>query len=180
MYKRQLFVLAKNGLENLIERKLLGNSDVVAGLPYNDGVLFLTQKSGGFVYQSGKILKWHTECDAELEKYSVNRVVMTKDSCYIIGTLSNGIYAIDKEGRLLWKENTDSRLQNNTVLGLYCDADNNVWAALDEGIAYIQNNSLVYYYEPPYRKIGMVYDVLVKEDEAYICLLYTSPSPRDA
>ena len=163
-----LFVLAKNGLENLIERKLLGNSDVVAGLPYNDGVLFLTQKSGGFVYQSGKILKWHTECDAELEKYSVNRVVMTKDSCYIIGTLSNGIYAIDKEGRLLWKENTDSRLQNNTVLGLYCDADNNVWAALDEGIAYIQNNSLVYYYEPPYRKIGMVYDVLVKEDEAYI------------
>ena len=54
---------------------------------------------------------------------------MTKDSCYIIGTLSNGIYAIDKEGRLLWKENTDSRLQNNTVLGLYCDADNNVWAA---------------------------------------------------
>ncbi|WP_349943377.1 triple tyrosine motif-containing protein, partial [Bacteroides cellulosilyticus] len=25
-----------------------------------------------------------------------------------------------------------------------------------------------YYYEPPYRKIGMVYDVLVKEDEAYI------------
>ena len=163
-----LFVLAKNGLENLIERKSLGNSDVVAGLPYNDGVLFLTQKSGGFVYQSGKILKWHTECDAELEKYSVNRAVMTKDSCYIIGTLSNGIYAIDKEGRLLWKENTDSRLQNNTVLGLYCDADNNVWTALDEGIAYIQNNSLVYYYEPPYRKIGMVYDVLVKEDEAYI------------
>ena len=31
-----LFVLAKNGLENLIERKLLGNSDVVAGLPYNE------------------------------------------------------------------------------------------------------------------------------------------------
>lgn len=27
---------------------------------------------------------------------------------------------------------------------------------------------MVYYYEPPYRKIGMVYDVLVKEDEAYI------------
>ena len=95
---------------------------------------------------------------------------MTKDSCYIIGTLSNGIYAIDKEGRLLWKENTDSRLQNNTVLGLYCDADNNVWAALDEGIAYIQNNSLVYYYEPPYRKIGMVYDVLVKEDGRLISL----------
>ncbi|MFR5759353.1 MAG: hypothetical protein ACLUE2_17180 [Bacteroides cellulosilyticus] len=34
---------------------------------------------------------------------------------------------------------------------------------MDEGIAYIQNNSPVYYYEPHW-KIGMVYDAAVKED----------------
>lgn len=51
---------------------------------------------------------------------------------------------------------------------LYCDDDNNIWTVLDEGIAYIHNNSLIYYYEPPFRKIGMVYDVLVRENEAYI------------
>lgn len=163
-----LSIFINNEFEPLIDRKLLGDSDVMAGLPYDDGVLLLTRNSGGFIYQHGKVVKWHTECDAELEQYTVNRAVMTKDSCYIIGTISNGVYAIDKKGRLLWKENTDSRLQNNTVLGLYCDADNNVWVALDEGMAYILNNSLVYYYEPPYRKIGMIYDVLVKEDEAYV------------
>lgn len=163
-----LSIFINDGFEHLIDRKLLGDSDVMAGLSYDDGTLLLTRNSGGFIYQHGKVVKWHTECDAELEKYTVNRAVMTKDSCYIIGTISNGVYAIDKKGRLLWKENTDSRLQNNTVLGLYCDADNNVWVALDEGIAYILNNSLVYYYEPPYRKIGMIYDVLVKEDEAYV------------
>lgn len=163
-----LAVLTRNGLKDVLRRNLLENSDVVAGVPYGTAVLLLTRSRGGFVYQEGKVKPWHTECDAELKKYTVNRAVMTKDSCYIIGTISNGIYAIDKNGRLLWKENTDSRLLNNTVLGLYCDADNNLWAALDEGIAYIQNNSLVYYYEPPYRKIGMVYDVLVRNDEAYI------------
>lgn len=163
-----LSIFINDGFEHLIDRKLLGDSDVMAGLSYDDGALLLTRNSGGFIYQHGKVVKWHTECDAELEKYTVNRAVMTKDSCYIIGTISNGVYAIDKKGRLLWKENTDSRLQNNTVLGLYCDADNNVWVALDEGIAYILNNSLVYYYEPPYRKIGMIYDVLVKEDGAYV------------
>lgn len=163
-----LSIFINDGFERLIDRKLLGDSDVMAGLPYDDGALLLTRNSGGFIYQHGKVVKWHTECDAELEQYTVNRAVMTKDSCYIIGTISNGVYAIDKKGRLLWKENTDSRLQNNTVLGLYCDADNNVWVALDEGIAYILNNSLVYYYEPPYRKIGMIYDVLVKDDEAYV------------
>ena len=84
------------------------------------------------------------------------------------GTISDGIYALDKKGKLIWKVNTDNKLQNNTVLRLYCDDDNNIWTALDEGIAYIHNNSLIYYYEPPFRKIGMVYDVLVRENEAYI------------
>lgn len=154
--------------EILFARDLLGNSDVMAGVPYEDGTLLLTKNSGGFIYQKGNLRKWYTECDSELVKYTINRAVMTKDSCYVIGTISNGIYAINKDGRLLWRVNTSNKLQNNTVLKLYCDADNNIWAALDEGIAYIQNNSLVYYYEPPHRKIGMVYDVLVKDDEAYI------------
>lgn len=168
LINEELSVFVNDRFEPLIDRKLLGDSDVMAGLPYDNGALLLTRNSGGFIYQHGKVVKWHTECDTELAQYTVNRAVMTKDSCYIIGTISNGVYAIDKKGQLLWKENTDSRLQNNTVLGLYCDADNNVWVALDEGIAYILNNSLVYYYEPPYRKIGMIYDVLVKEDEAYV------------
>lgn len=163
-----LSVFGNRKRKELFSRNLLGNSDVVAALPYEHGALLLTANSGGFIYQNGQLKKWHTECDAGLEQYTINRAVMTKDSTYVIGTISNGIYAVDKKGELLWRENTDGRLQNNTVLGLYCDADNNVWTALDEGIAYIQNNSLVYYFEPPHRKIGMVYDVLVKEEEAYI------------
>ena len=93
---------------------------------------------------------------------------MTKDSCYVIGTISNGLYAFSKEGHLLWKENADNQLENNTVLGLYCDMDNNIWTALDNGIAYVRNNSLIYHFEPVRRKVGMVYDVLVRDKDAYI------------
>ena len=164
-----LFVLAHQKLEKLLSRNLLENSDVVAGLPFGkEEVLMLTRNKGGFLYRDGEVKKWQTECDELLRTHTVNRAIITKDSCYIIGTISDGIYALNKGGRLLWKLNTDNRLRNNTVLGLYCDRDNNIWAALDEGIAYIHNNSLVYYYEPPHRKIGMVYDVFVKNNEAYI------------
>ena len=38
---------------------------------------------------------------------------MTKDSCYVVGTISDGIYALDKKGKLIWKVNTDNKLQNN-------------------------------------------------------------------
>lgn len=163
-----LSILKNKKWTDFLSRKALGNSDVVAALPYQNGALFLTGNSSGYIYQNGLLKKWQTECDADFEKYSINRAVMTKDSVFVIGTISNGIYAVNKNGELLWKENTNDRLQNNTVLGLYCDTDNNIWAALDEGIAYIQNNSLVYYFEPHHRKIGMVYDVLVKNNDAYI------------
>ena len=164
-----LCVFSGRKMEELIPRKVFGNSDVLAGLPYDDAVLMLTRNQGGFLlYRDGRVEKWKTECDDIFRKHTINRAVITKDSCYVVGTISDGIYALDKKGKLIWKVNTDNKLQNNTVLRLYCDDDNNIWTALDEGIAYIHNNSLIYYYEPPFRKIGMVYDVLVRENEAYI------------
>lgn len=163
-----LYVFAGREMKELIPRKAFGDSDVLVGLPYDDAVLMFTRNQGGFLYRDGRVEKWETECDDIFRKHTINRAVMTKDSCYVVGTISDGIYALDKKGKLIWKVNTDNKLQNNTVLRLYCDDDNNIWTALDEGIAYIHNNSLIYYYEPPFRKIGMVYDVLVRENEAYI------------
>ena len=152
----------------LISRQELGDSDVLAGLPYPGGMLLLTRNSGGYIHTSSGIRPWHTDSDEELKRHTVNRAVMTKDSCYVIGTISNGLYAFSKEGHLLWKENADNQLENNTVLGLYCDMDNNIWTALDNGIAYVRNNSLIYHFEPVRRKVGMVYDVLVRDKDAYI------------
>lgn len=166
--KAGLCVFSGREMKELISRESLGDSDVLAGLPYGDGVLMFTRNQGGFLYQNGVIKRWVTECDEIFRKHTINRAVMTKDSCYVVGTISDGIYTLDKNGKLIWKINTDNKLQNNTVLNLYCDDDNNIWTALDEGIAYIRNNSLVYYYEPPSRKIGMVYDILMREDGAYV------------
>ena len=113
-------------MKELIPRKAFGDSDVLAGLSYGDTVLMLTRNQGGFLYRDGAVERWKTECDDLFRKHTINRAVMTKDSCYVIGTISDGIYALDKKGRLLWKISTDNRLQNNTVLKLYCDDNNNL------------------------------------------------------
>lgn len=163
-----LNVFMGNSFRPIIERNLLGNDDVIAGFPHPDGTLFITRNNGGFIYSNSKITPWKSECTEAFNRWSINRAIMTKDSCYIIGTLSDGIYAVNKNGKLLWKENAESQLENNTVLGLFCDSNNNLWAALDYGIAYIQYNSQIYHYEPTSQKMGMVYDVLVSDHEAYI------------
>ena len=143
-------------------------SPVMGALPYREGVLFFTVNAGIFYYHDGQLEPWRTECDADLKRFSINRVAMSQDSCYVIGTLSNGLYALDESGKLQWKLNTDGGLLNNTVLGICCDRDNNVWAALDNGLAYVQNTLPVSYYSPPYAKIGMVYDVLAQDDAMYL------------
>lgn len=164
-----LAVLKDGELHEIIARNQLGGSDVIAGFPYaGKGMLLFTGNGGIFVYENGTVRESGVEYKNALGHHTINRVIQTKDSCYVVGTISNGIYAFSKTGHLLWKINTDQGMSNNTVLGLYCDADNNIWAALDDGIAYIQSNSLVYYYEPTHRKIGMVYDILVGDQEAYI------------
>lgn len=163
---RGLNLFTDTGFQPLLDRIM--NDDVVACLPHPDGMLLLTRNNAGFIYSGTEVKPWRTECDEELKHRTINRAILTKDSSYVVGTLSNGVYAFDRQGKLLWKENAGNQLENNTVLGLYCDRDNNVWVALDYGIAYIQNNSSIYHYEPVHRKMGMVYDVLVRQDDAYI------------
>lgn len=165
-----LAVLRDDKLQEIVSKDKFGGNDIIAGFPYNTDSMLLFMRNGGvFSYRNNTLIdKWAVNCEKELERYTINRVIQTKDSCYIVGTISNGIYAFSKTGSLLWKVNTDRGMSNNTVLGLCCDTDNNIWAVLDDGIAYIQSNSLVYYYEPVHRKIGMVYDILVKDEDAYV------------
>ena len=79
----------------------------------DDSFLMVTENNGLFRY-NGDITPWKTDIDAELKKQRVNRAVMTNDSIFMIGTVLNGIYAIDRKGHCLWHFNLDNRLDNNT------------------------------------------------------------------
>ena len=151
-----------------ITRRMVGGSDIIRGFDTPDGLLLFTREQGIYREREGKVERLPNACNELLKKHIINKVEKTKDGSYVIGTISGGIYALDTQGRLLWQANTDNGMQNNTVLALFCDAANNLWAALDEGVTYIQSNSTIYCYEPPHANIGMIYDILVKENKTYI------------
>lgn len=154
----------------LFSRNKVNDDNVVALLPDTGNSFLLVTENNGLFRYDGNVTPWKTEIDTELKKQRVNRAVMTRDSTLMIGTVLNGIYAIDRKGRCLWHFNLDNRLDNNTVLGLFCDKDNNVWAALDDGIAYIHYNSPVMLLTPANHdiKLGMVYDIAHKADCFYL------------
>lgn len=104
-------------------------------LPFrNNGLLFVTEKDGIWKYDYSK-----TEL---LEKYSglVSDKVFCaayKDDILAIGTISDGVFIKDYGRGVTMHMNSDTGLQNNTVLDLFFDSDSNLWAGLNNGIDHI-------------------------------------------
>ncbi|KAA6352375.1 hypothetical protein EZS27_000325 [termite gut metagenome] len=164
-----LFIYENDTFENIIDRKLYGDDDLIGILPNNENSLLITCNKGIYLlnHSDSTVNVWHNSINEELKTSSVNKVIMAKDS-YIIGTLSNGVYALDKNGNLLWKLNSENGLMNNTVLALFCDEDNNLWLGLDNGLVKIYHNSDLYIFNPTPYHIGMVYDALISDEVSYI------------
>lgn len=156
------------GLKEVVSGPALNQDDVVAVLPYDNKLLLLTDANGIFMYDGFKAVPWKTEADLFLKHSTMNRAVMTRDSLYILGSVSGGLVALDKKGQIRWHINRENHLINNTVLGLACDKQNNVWIALDNGIAQIQTSSSFDFYEPRDVQIGMVHDMVIKDNSMFL------------
>lgn len=154
--------------QTVVPRGQMDNDNVIALLPYKDDWLLVTSKSGFFLFSEKKqgITKWRLPAWDELEKCIFNRAIVTDDA-YILGTLNSGIYAIDKDGNLLWHIDRNNQLNNNTILALYIDREQTVWAALDNGISNVRIHSSLSFFEPSENQIGPVEDILLHNNHFY-------------
>lgn len=156
-------------LVELVSSKSLPD-DIVSVLPFGNQLLLVSVRHGCYLFDkvTKRLAVWDIAANELLKRDIANRGVMTKDSTYIVGTISNGIVAIDKRGELLWHINRENGLINNTVLKLDVDQSDNLWASLDNGIAQIHVNSPIYFYEPFEAQIGMIHDMVIEKDIVYL------------
>jgi hypothetical protein len=167
----------------LLTRERLNNDHVVSVLLFNNILLLTTERSGIFSLDpaTGELIRLATEVDRELQSETVNRVTRLSDSVMVIGTLKHGLYALRTDGTLLWQLNRNNGLYNNTILGLFTDDDSNLWAALDNGISHIRTHSPLSFFEPKNIHIGMVEDILIRQEELYLATnqgIYTYDNQR--
>lgn len=120
-----------NRFHLLLDRVAVGNDNVVSILPDGkEGMILLTVDHGLFSYRDGVASALHTDIDKQLNWAKGNRAVMLGDSILVVGTILDGIYGLNKDGHLLWHLSRDNQLNNNSVMGLFCDNEDNLWAAL--------------------------------------------------
>ncbi len=144
-------------------------SEVVAVLNFDSAHALLVTKSDGlFLFDGSKVMKFDSNDEAELKRSQVNHALISPDGVILIGTILDGVIALNKRGKKLWTLNTSNVLQNNTVLGMYCDRDNNLWLALDKGISLIQLNSSLSYIHAFSPSIGAIYSVSYASPDLFI------------
>ena len=144
-------------------------SPVITVLNFNRlQAILVTRSDGLFLFDGNTISRFVTDADEELKKAEINRAIISSGGIIILGSILNGITAINRNGQKLWTLNTSNVLQNNTVLGMYCDRENNLWLALDKGISLIQLNSSIRYIRSFTPSVGAIYSLSYNEPNLYI------------
>lgn len=129
-------------------------------LPYaTDRYLIGTSTGEIYIYDKKHFIPWNLSLSRQLEGQELNCALYSaKRNTYYLGTQLSGVYEVDVDGNILNHFSAANALQNNTVLSLYEDNRNNIWVAMDRGLAYIRYTEGMSYYRSTDGCFGAVYD----------------------
>lgn len=119
---------------------LLHNALISHSTPCNNGETLLTTRRNGVYMLNGEWKLKKLPIEPQVISQGINKCIVMNDSTYIIGTISNGVYIIHKDGTLVQHFYSKNGLQNDNVRSLYIDANGLLWLGLDEGISIIHIN----------------------------------------
>ncbi|MDP2089427.1 MAG: LuxR C-terminal-related transcriptional regulator [Flavobacteriaceae bacterium] len=159
----------QEGKPQLMIKAELFNNDWVTNIFDNEnGLLIITQKNGFFKFANQSFSKWKNDSDALLTSTSVYSCIKLTDQSIVLGTISKGIIHLQDNGKVINHFNQTNGLSNNTVLSLFEDKDQNIWAGLDNGINCINIKSPINIYDDDKGELGTVYTSMVFNDFLYL------------
>ena len=168
-YGEGLFEI-ENGIGKLISNDpmILNNKIVNVFSKDGESLLLQTQFNGFFTLTNSTISKWNIEANSELSGSSIYSSQMLSDGSFALGTVSNGIFILSKEGKTVYHITQNKGLSNNTALSIFEDLDKNIWVGLDNGINCINLKSAVRSYSDDTGILGTVYTSIAYEGNLYI------------
>lgn len=164
-----LYELKGRQLVQLAGSEILGNSGVLSILPFQQNQYLIgTAKDGLFISDGQTFKPWKIPASDFVSTFQLNNGVRLFGDYYAFGTILNGVIIIDKNGHTIQQINKSSGLQNNTVLSLFTDEGQNLWAGLDNGIDRIELNSPLYFYFDKSGSFGTVYSSIIYKGFIYL------------
>lgn len=157
---------------------------LVSGMiPYGkDSILISTLKDGLFLLVNENVYPKKTTADAFLKKNLIYSLTKINQEEFALGTTSDGLMIMNKNGEIIQKITRTEELQNSNVLCLFLDNDQNLWAGLNRGISFIAYNSAIKYIRPNKTNDLSGYSTIIFKDSLYIATsdgAYVAPFSRE-
>ncbi len=159
----------ENGKSKLISNHpILLKNKLVNVFSNEDGLLIQTAHDGFYKLSGNTLSKFVTDVDSELNNSSIYSSQLLSDGSFALGTVSNGIFILTKEGKIRYHITQNKGLSNNTALSLFEDTDKNLWIGLDNGINCINLQSPVKSFSDDTGILGTVYTSILHNGKLYV------------
>lgn len=167
-YGEGLFEI-ENGKSKLVSNHpMLISSKLVNIFSDDDGLLLEMAQNGFFKLNGNNLTKFVTEADPELAVSTVYSSQQLSDGSFALGTVSNGIFLLSREGKIKYHITQNKGLSNNTALSVFEDFDKNLWLGLDNGINCINLRSPVKSFSDDTGILGTVYTSILYDGKLYV------------
>jgi AraC family transcriptional regulator, chitin signaling transcriptional activator len=163
-----LYTIQGNAGQEVIPPEQLQQIEVMHVKKSEQDLIILSRDGNFFNWDGFELRKIFPEVARELQGKSIFSALDLPGDEYLIGTVEGGIYHLDMEGGLINRFNQENGLINNTVLHLFIDRENNIWAGLDHGLAVINLESPFRSYQDIYGKLGSVYASFQNETHLFL------------
>jgi ligand-binding sensor domain-containing protein/DNA-binding CsgD family transcriptional regulator len=132
-----------------------------------DTLLVCTSSRGIYQLASGKFSLWGGDIQ-EFSKHNELNVAIPLKNGYAFGTILNGVVITGRKGNIKTRINTESGLQNNTILALKEDKKGGLWVAMNKGIDYVEINSPLSVYRDKDQRIGALTSAVLFEGKLFV------------
>lgn len=163
-----LFELQSGKAHLVSNNPILRNNRIINVFSTAEGLIIQTQLNGYYKLIGTTVSKVATEADSKIETSSVYSSLILSDGSFAVGTVSNGVFILTKEGKLKFHISQNKGLSNNTALSLFEDVDNNLWVGLDNGINCINMQSPIQSFTDDTGALGTVYAAKLHDGKLYV------------
>ncbi|MEI6683911.1 MAG: two-component regulator propeller domain-containing protein [Bacteroidota bacterium] len=164
----KLYEIVGNKLQKIEVGNVLDGTEIKTILPFSStSFLIGTTADGLFVFDGKTVTPWKSEINDMLKACQINNGIVA-DNKFIFGTIVNGLFIIDMNGKLISHLNNENALQNNTVLSLCNDQNGSIWVGLDRGIDNLSLNTFLDIYQERGEQIGPVYSAALLGNTLYV------------
>ncbi len=163
-FKNNEFVLVPGG-EHFI------GQTIFSILPFDDdNVVVVTRKEGLMLHniKTGETKPFDNEVNEHLKEDKVYHGALSEQGEFIIGTLNNGVYVINKTGQLVNHISQKNGLQSNNIKYIFKDNVGAIWLGNALGLSYVDLNLPLSFFDKENGISGSIRDIIRFENEIYI------------